>query len=403
MQILIETYQRLLNEKLPSYNRRFYDEFKMLQLIVGVVGARGVGKTTFLLEYLRRNYKNSTRGLYISADNLYFNEHTLLEVVDKFVKEFDGKLICIDEIHKYKNWNQELKNISDSYPNLKVIFSGSSSIDLVKGSYDLSRRAFLQTMYGFSFREYLEIKTNKTFPVVTFDDMISNRDVLAKEIMQTPKLLGHLKEYWRQGYYPTFTQISDINAYQQNLLNIVDKIIFEDMSTFYSLKTPNLNSLKKLIYFFATSQPGSINTNRLAQSLGKDNVTIDGYIQMLRNSGLLRFLLIDKNGHALVRNAEKICLDNPNLLYAVNDTIGKEVGVGMIREVFVISSIQNIGQVVSYTKNGDIQTKNYTFEIGGKNKDFSQLLQSDNSYIVADDILVAGPKTIPIYLFGFLS
>lgn len=403
MQVLWETYQRLLKEKVPSYQRRFYDDFKLPQPVVGVIGARGVGKTTFLLEYLRRTFPNSSQGLYVSADHLYFNEHTLLDLVDQFVKDYDGQLVCIDEIHKYKNWNQELKNIADSYPQLKVIFSGSSSIDLVKGKYDLSRRVFLESMYGFSFREFLEVKTGQSFPKLDFESLVHEREKWSQAMMATPKLLGWLKAYWQQGYYPTFTQVPDLKAYQQSLLNIVDKIIFEDMSTFYSLKTSNLDSIKKLIYFFATMQPGSLNINRLAQSLAKDHTTIAGYIQMLRDSGLIRFLLIDKYGHALVRNAEKMYLDNPNLLYAINDTIGKQSKIGLVREIFVVSSLQNAGHSVCYTKAGDIQIDDSILEIGGSSKDDRQFSNQTKAFIVADETLVAGPKLIPLYLFGFLS
>lgn len=402
MNVLFETYSRLLKEKIPSYHRKFYDDFSMPQRFVGVVGARGVGKTTFLLEYLRKNYANSPKGLYISADHLYFTQHTLLEVADIFIKEYDGKLFCIDEIHKYKNWNQELKNIYDVHPKLKVIFSGSSSIDLVKGKYDLSRRAFLKTMYGFSFREFLEIKTQKRFPTIKLKELVVKRNQLSKQLMSVPKLLGWLKDYLKKGYYPTFTEIAGLRAYQQSLLQIVDKTIFEDMSAFYSLKTSNLGNLKKIIYFFATSQPGSLNINKLAKSIGKDHSTVAGYIQMLRDSGLLRFLLIDKYGHALVRNAEKIYLDNSNLLYAVNDAIGKNTFIGVVRELFAINCLQNAGYTVCYTKQGDIQCGDYIFEIGGKDKDVDQLKSLKNAFVINDDVLVAGSRSIPLYLFGFL-
>lgn len=403
MQILLETYNRLLVQKTPLYGRRFYDEFSMPQQVVGIIGSRGVGKTTFLLEYLRRGYKESSKGLYISADHLYFSEHTLIATADQFVKEFDGTLLCIDEIHKYKNWNQELKNIIDSYPQLKIIFSGSSSLELIRGQYDLSRRVNLQTMFGFSFREYLEMETGNRFPTVSCDQIVHESESLSKELMKTPRLLGHLKDYLHRGYYPTYLEIADLKSFQQSLIQILDKIIYEDMGVYFSLKTDNVDTLKKMVYFFATSAPGSVNTNRLARSLGKDHSTIAGYIQMLRDTGLLRFLLIDKLGHALVRNAEKIYLDNTNLLYAINDVIAKPENLGLVRETFVISSLQNAGHIVSYSKAGDFEFDNYIFEIGGKNKTKSQIKEADNAFIVADNILYPPSQTIPMYLFGFLK
>jgi predicted AAA+ superfamily ATPase len=403
MDTLIEIYQRLLREMIPLYKRKFYTDFHMDSRVVGVVGARGVGKTTFLINYLREKYGDSAQALYISADNLYFIEHSLVEVVDLFIKEFNGTIICIDEIHKYKDWDKELKNIYDSYPSIKIIFSGSSSIDLIKGKSDMSRRATLKTMYGFSFREFLEIKEKKSYPVISFEEIIKNHAIYERKISVTPKLIGLLKNYLKEGYYPTRFELQSFDAYVQSLRNIVDKIIYEDISSFYSLKTQNLETLKKIIYYFATSLPGSVNTNNLATSLSKDHTTIAYYIQILRDSGVLRFLLKNKSGHALVRNAEKIYLDNTNLLYALNEEIGQQPFTGVLRELFVISSLQNANNYTFYAQDGDIEVNGITLEIGGKSKSREQIKNVKDSFVVKDDILVGGTTTIPLYLFGFLS
>ncbi len=402
MEILIETYQRLLREIVPSYRRKFYDHFTVDSRLMGVIGARGVGKTTFLLQYLRENYHASEQALYLSADNLYFVEHTLLETADRFVKELNGQMLCIDEIHKYKNWNQELKNMYDSYPNLRIIFSGSSSIDLIKGKYDLSRRAILKTMHGFSFREFLEIQEKRSYPIVSPEELVFDHAKYEKLLAHTPKLMGYVKQYLKEGYYPTFLELQHYEAYRTSLRGIIDKAIYEDISSFYSLNTSNLDTLKKILYFFATAQPGTVNVNRLANSLKKDYTTIADYVQILRDTGLLRFLLINKQGHALVRHAEKIYLDNPNLVYALNDEIGQEPIVGQIRELFVISSLQNAGYHVFYTKEADIEWNGYLFEIGGKSKTSTQLQGIRNGYLIKDDILFGDKQTIPLYLFGFL-
>ncbi len=401
MNTIIETYHRLLAEIVPSYHRAFYDDFIMDSRLVGIVGARGVGKTTFLIHYLREHYRGSPRALYISADNLYFVQHSLLETADQFIKDYDGRLLCIDEIHRYKNWNQELKNIYDSYPKLSVLFSGSSSIDLIKGKYDLSRRATLKTMYGFSLREFLEIQEKKHYPVLSLDELRRSTWTLTTELAKTPKLLGYLKQYFREGYYPTFLEMGSLESYSQSLRGIVDKIIYQDVSSFYSLNTSNLDTLKKIIYFFATSEPGSVNINRLAGSLKKDHTTIAEYVQMLRDTGLLRFLLQNKQGHALVRDAEKIYLDNPNLLYALNEEVGKVPSLGLLRELFVVSNLQNAHQHVFFSKQGDFECDNSLFEIGGKSKTTAQLGGKDG-FLVKDNVLIGDKKTIPLYLFGFL-
>ena len=325
-----------------------------------------------------------------------------MEVADQFVKYFDGKLLCIDEIHRYKNWNQELKNIYDSYPKLPVIFSGSSSIDLIKGKYDLSRRAILKTMYGFSFREFLEIQEKKKYPVLSLDQLRQHAGAHSQDLAKTPKLLGLLKQYLRAGYYPTFLAMGTLDAYSKSLRGIADKVIYQDISSFYSLNTSNLDTLKKIVYFFATSQPGTVSINRLAGSLKKDYTTIAEYVQILRDTGLLRFLLQNKQGHALVRDAEKIYLDNPNLLYALNEEVGKEPLVGLLRELFVISNLQNVDYHVFSSKQADIECEGSVFEIGGKSKTYSQL-KGKKGYLVKDDILIGDSRTIPLYLFGFLS
>ncbi|NTU46377.1 AAA family ATPase [Candidatus Roizmanbacteria bacterium] len=402
MEPLIDIYKRLLNEVFPLYHRTYYDTFHMDHRCIGVVGARGVGKTTFLLQFLRQQYENSDKGLYISADNLYFADHTLIETVDKFVKYYGGELICIDEIHRYKNWNQELKNIYDSYPSLKILFSGSSSIDLIKGKYDLSRRVLLRPLFGFSFREYLEIQTGKSYPILDIDTIVRNDMKSNIKLETVPKILGHLHQYWENGYYPTSRSIETYTAFQETLLNIIDKTVYEDISAFYALKTENIDSLKKIIYFYATSEPGTMNINKLAKSLQKDHATITQYVQILRDTGLLRFLLINKTGHALVRNAEKIYLDNTNLLYAINAGIGKEIHIGTVRELFTIQSIEQAAYRVFYSRDGDICVNNYTFEIGGLSKERTQLKNIENSFVIKDDIVHGSGRSIPLYLFGFL-
>lgn len=403
MMTLIQTYQRLLDEVKPTYYRQFYRSFTMDGRFIGVVGARGVGKTTFLLQYLREQYGDSEKGLYISADHLYFSDHTLLETADIFVKYYGGELLCIDEIHKYKNWNQELKNIYDSFPHLKVIFSGSSSIDLIKGKYDLSRRVILHQMHGFAFREYLELQTGSTYPILSLDEIFAPNFKAPSIIRHTDKLLGHLHEYWQKGYYPTAQTLPTRGAFYQTIVNSIDKTIYEDITSHYALKTENLNALKKLIYFFATCEPGSVSINKLAQTIGKDHATITEYIQILRDTGLLRFLLSDKYGHALVRNAEKIYLNNTNLLYAVNYTIGKNTHLGSVRELFAIGSLEDAGCAVLHSKTGDIITNGYTLEVGGLRKSRSQVKNDSYGFVMKDDILFSSANIRPLYLLGFLS
>lgn len=401
MDNLIQIYRRLLEEVKPSYYRKFYQDFQMDNRFIGVVGARGVGKTTFLLQYLREHYGNSEKGLYLSADNLYFTDHTLFETADQFIKFYGGELLCIDEIHKYKNWNQELKNIFDSYPSLQVLFSGSSSIDLIKGRYDLSRRVILRQMYGFSFREFLEFQTGNKYPVFTLQEIL-DPSFYNNKIGKTKKLLGFFHEYCKCGYYPTASKIKTYEAFRDTLIGIIEKTVYEDITSFYALKTENLDSLKKIIYYFATTTPGGLSIHKLAKSLGKDHATITEYVQILRDTGLLRFLLIDKYGHALIRNTEKVYLNNTNLLYAVNESIGKQTITGTQRELFAVSCLEDSGYKVFYSKVGDISCGDYTFEIGGESKSDIQIKNTKKAFILKDNIVFSSSNIRPLYLLGFL-
>lgn len=404
MENLIETYHRLIQEASSVYQRQFYRQFSFDHRMVGIVGARGVGKTTFLLHYLKREYENTDKALYVSADHLFFTKNSLLALADKFYKEYAGQLLCIDEIHRYANWNQELKNIYDAYPKLKILFSGSSTLDLVKGKYDLSRRAILKRMHGFSFREYLEVHHQKQFPVLTLAE-ICKQTALTESIAQTPKLLGHLKTYHQSGYYPLLlSEISSREAYSQALLGMIDKTIYEDIASYFSLKTHNLEAFRRILYFIATAKPGGINVNKLASDLGKDHATVSGYLEMLRDSGLLHYLLRDARGHALIRTPEKIYFNNANLHYAVNYKLGIPVEIGTVRELFVITHLKDAGFELFFPDKGDVQCQEYIYEIGGKSKRLKQLasIPEGQGYSVKDDVLLGTKRSIPLYLFGFL-
>jgi predicted AAA+ superfamily ATPase len=402
MENLIQDYQRLLNELGPVYKRKIYKNLQSEHRIVGIVGSRGVGKTTYILHYLKENYPDSQEVLYVSADDLYFAENTLVSLAEKFVNQYNGHLLCIDEIHKYPNWSQELKNIYDKYRNLKIIFSGSSSIDLIKEKYDLSRRAVLRFLPGLSFREFLEMKLNKTYPVLTIPEIISGKRADFDSILKTPRILGLFQEYLTVGYYPFFKEFKNQRDVLEALEGVIDKIIHMDIAAYYSLKTSTLPLFRKILYFIYTSKPSAININKIAKSLKKDHTDVSNYLEMMREAGLLRYLLIDKAGHALIRNAEKVYLSNTNLAYALENATGKKIEKGQIRELFFITSLENAGLKPFYSRSGDVKCGEYVFEIGGKGKDLSQIKDQKNAYIVADDILFRDIKKIQLYLFGFL-
>ncbi len=401
-----ETQNILLKKQNLKFKRSLYDEIDFSQQLIGVVGPRGVGKTTLMLQYLKEKfYKNKNDiddAVYFLADNVALQKGDLFELARTLHIERGVKLICIDEIHRFPNWNQEIKNIYDSFPNLKVIFSGSSSIDLARGWYDLSRRGIVYNLPGFSFREFLMFYKGINFEKIKFKNLLKKHQTITKNFSTENKILKYFQEYLKTGYYPFFDKTKNIKLYGKQIGNIIDKIVYEDIASIYKLKTNNLIVFKQILYFFATITPGEININKLANSLNRNHATIAEYLNILQEAGLIRFLTNDKAGHRLVRHAEKIYLDNTNLLYVIGEIVGKKIEIGMARETFFLNQIQSIGRVPCYTVKGDFIIDNIVFEIGGKNKTDEQISSVKNSFLVLDNILYGDKKTIPLYLFGFL-
>ncbi len=403
MQNLIAKHQRLIKNLPQIYIREVYKKLESEHRIVGVVGPRGIGKTTYVLNYIRDTFNDSNQALYVAADDPHFAFQGLYDLATDFIENYDGRLLVIDEIHRYPNWSQHLKNIYDMYHDqLKILFTGSSTIDIIKEKYDLSRRAIVKNLPGLSFREYLEIHEKKQYPIYSLKKIIQNRMRDPDNIAQIPKLRGLFKKYLQRGYYPATFLFQDENDFFSSLHATIDKIIHTDIATSFSIESTNLQFLKKILAFIYTSSPSKININRIAQSLKISHHTVTSYIEMMRASGLLRFLLVDTYGHAFLRNTEKVFLDNPNLYYALQEMTGKHFDVGQLRELFVINQLSDAGYKVFYSKKSDLTCGQYTFEIGGKNKDDSQIKDVENAFVIQDDVLYGGKYSIPLWMIGFL-
>ncbi len=394
--------QQLLLEDCDYSTRRFlFDRIDLTSRLAGLVGPRGVGKTTLMLQLMKYRLPSDKPSFYISADHIYFSQKRLFD----FVNELHGLqgpfYLFIDEVHKYPDWNQEIKNIYDSFPAINVFFSGSSSLDLVKGSYDLSRRAVLHFLPGLSFREFLNFKLGTDFGELSFETII-NSPAASRDIARLPALLGHFQDYLARGYYP-FSLPRDGYFYQR-LLRVVDKTIHEDIANFYRLKTENLHNFKKLLFYLASIPPGDLNTHNLAKNLRMDDKTIQHYVQILTETGLARQLLADGGGSTVLRKPSKLYLDNPTLHHAICHELGREPAIGTLRDLFLFSALENGGKKVAYSKNGgDFQVDDIVFEVGGKRKGRGQVKNiAGQSYVVKDDILNASPGILPLYLLGFL-
>lgn len=405
MENLIKNSQNLI-KKLKIENKRYlFDLIDFSQKLVGIIGQRGTGKTTIMLQFLQEQ-KEKSHLIYFSADDIYFLENSLKKTVETLYYDYGIKIFCIDEIHKYKNWNQELKNIYDLLPDSQVIFSGSSALDIVKESFDLSRRAILYNLYGLSFREFILFRTGEDLKKISLDDLIKKYKKLSLEISNKVDVLKLFQEYLQIGYFPYFLEGKKEQLYMK-FENTFNKIIFEDISNLENIKTANLLVFKRILNFLASVSPGQINIHRMALNLGVAFETVENYVDILYRVSLVRYLLKDKHGYKLIRKSEKIFLDNTNFYFYLQSKLGLENDSGTIRELFVLNQLQNVNaKIYASPKVGDFLLKNgkekIILEVGGKSKDFKQISKIKSSFLVLDDMRVATDSKIPLYLFGFL-
>jgi len=382
-----------------SHYRFLYPHFNLNSRLTGLVGPRGVGKTTLLLQIIKQQLPPKS-AFYFSADHIYFSDNTLYALIEGLYLHEGIQTFFIDEIHRYANWSQELKNIYDGFPTVRIVFSGSSSLDLINSGYDLSRRAKIYTLPGLSFREYLNFYCGHTLEAIDYDVFIKNHQAYDTTLSSIQKIKGHFEAYLKQGYYP-FYQEDPLNYYEK-LLTVVDKTIYEDIANFYHLKTENLQNFKKILYFLASIPPGNISVHNIAKNLSLDDKTVSNYLQQLKNTGLVQLIFASGSGHTLLRRPEKVFISNTNLQFAVSGNINNNTDTGTTRELFFIQSLAGAGKTVHYSKAGDYHVENTIFEIGGKNKTMQQIKDHDNAFLVKDDILVSRRKEIPLMLFGFL-
>ncbi len=387
---------------LPKYKKRYlyYDLEKSKEQIKGIIGIRGVGKTTILLQLAQKHNKS----IYISVDSLFLKGKNLFDLIKDLYENFGFRNFFIDEIHKYKNWQQVLKTLYDFFDDIAITFSGSSSMDLVHGTYDLSRRTVLYPLYKLSFREYLNLKYNKNLKTISSTDVFDNPVKLSFKIYEEiPDILIKFKEYLKVGEL-SFSIKSSEN-YEFKLENIIKKMVYEDIAVFYKLKTENIGYFFEILKFLSQSSPSVINYQNIAKSLHTTADTVKSYINILKEIGLVN--VIGKEGYVSInlRKSKKILLELINVFSLFYDDMHEKSIKGMIRESFVLSSFKKEGSVF-YPDKGDFlwikNNKKYLLEVGGKNKTFKQLKNKPNGYLIKDDILFAETKNqIPIWLLGF--
>ena len=385
--------QYLKNQK-QVYRRYMWNMIDHSEKLVGIIGARGVGKTTYILQYLNQLDIPIHKKLYISADNIDIANVPLLDIAGEF-SSLGGEVLAIDEIHKYQNFEIDLKLIYDMY-DLKVIFSGSSAIGLEHSKADLSRRAVLYRINGLSYREFLEIKLEKEFPTYTLENILENHLDIVYNDFKDFKPLEYWREYLEYGYYPFYFQ--NIDTYNIKLNETINTVIEVDIPSVFKIKYENIINLKKLAKYICESQPFKINIRELSGKIGVDRDTLYLYMEYLRRAKIFNILRSKTKGDNIFLKPDKIYLNNTNLNYSYCNN----QSIGTIRETYFANQVGAIHQLEVPNKGDFLIDDKYIVEIGGKDKKFTQIKDIDNSYVVSDNIEIGFGNKIPIWLFGFL-
>lgn len=384
---LVNYMQNQLWNVPTGFHRYMYNIIDWQERMFGLVGPRGVGKTVLFLQYMKQHQEEG--GLfYVSADNTYFSNHSLIELADQFSKE-GGRHLFIDEVHKYPNWSQELKQIYDTHPDMKVSFTGSSVLDITKGESDLSRRAPIYKMQGLSFREYLAMFHRIDVPVLSLDEIIENKPFVIKD---TPHPLPLFKEYLQKGYYP-FAKDTLFSVKMDQIINLTMEV---DIPQYANMNASTGRKLKKLMSIIAMSVPFKPIMDKISKMINVSRNDLSDYFLYMENAGMIAQVRDATNGIMSLGKVEKVYLDNPNLAYVLGE---ESSNIGNIRETFFFNQIR-VRNKITISKQSDFEINGITFEIGGKNKGQKQIENLKNAFIVKDDIEYGSGNIIPIWMFG---
>lgn len=386
MKALYQKFESQLQNTSTDFKRYLYDEISWNSRMIGIVGGRGVGKTTMILQYIKEHL-DSKKALYVSADDMYFGENRLIDLADTFYKNA-GEYLFIDEIHKYQDWSRELKNMYDSFPALKIVFTGSSVLDILKGSADLSRRAIIYKLQGLSFREYLKLFHNYETEVFSLPQIVNNEAKLPNITHPLPLF----NDYLKRGYYP-FGLDNEIDL---RLGQIIVQTLETDIPQYANLNIGTSRKLKRLLSIIAESVPFKPNFSKISEILGVSRNSLDDYFLYMEKAGLIGQLRNETSGIRGLGKVDKVYLDNSNVIF---NLVGDRSNIGNIRETFFFNQMRVKNDVIS-SETADFVVGNYTFEVGGKNKQQKQIEKDGSSFIVKDDIEFGYLNVIPLWAFG---
>lgn len=395
MENLLLEFQVQIARVSLNVQRYLAHEIDLNNRLIAIKGARGAGKTTILLQIAKLHFPLDTT-LYVSLDHLYFSDHKLYELAKQFT-QFGGTHLLLDEVHKYPNWSREIKLIYDNFPELTVIFTSSSMLEIYKSESDLSRRAVTYYLKELSFREFILFEMKKEFPAHSLFDILENHNSIASRLLEEIKPLPVFEKYLKIGAYPYFKE--NENFYTQKLLNTLNLIIETDINAVEDLEYATLMKLKKLLITIASSAPFTPNITKLSEKVGVSRNMLVKSIKILERAGLVNEAYKDPSGIGVLTKPEKLYLNNSNLMYS----LAKEnTNVGNVRETFFLNQFKGLHEINLSAAADFVIDKTYTFEIGGKNKTKKQIANVENAYVAKDNIEIGFGNIIPVWLFGFM-
>ncbi|MDR0582174.1 MAG: AAA family ATPase [Prevotellaceae bacterium] len=379
-----------------KYIRYLYDNIAWNNRLIALVGPKGTGKTTMLLQHIKKTFSDTKQAFYVSLDHIWFSKNSLLDLTDRFYA-YGGTHLFLDEVHRYPNWATEIKNIYDSYPELHVVFTGSSMLEIYKASVDFSRRAITYELHGLSFREFLQFEDKLSHEALSLNDILKNHRDIAIDITAKIKVLPEFKKYLEYGYYPFYRE--DLQTYPIRIEQIVNNVLDNDLPAIEAIEYSSIIKIKKLLVIISGLVPFVPNIVELSRDIETGRNSTVKYLYYLDKAGLINSINVPNKGLNTINKPDKIYLDNTNLLYALN---GSNVNIGCIRETFFVNQLL-VEHTVNTAKEGDFTINNkFIFEIGGRNKTFTQIKNIKHSYIAADETEIGFGNKIPLWLFGML-
>ncbi|MCI5989868.1 MAG: AAA family ATPase [Candidatus Cryptobacteroides sp.] len=395
LQPLYDNYHRKIAKISLRFKRYLYDQINWESRIISIKGARGVGKTTMLLQHILENYEDIDRTLYVSLDDLWFATHNLIDLVD-WADRHGIMRLYLDEVHRYEGWSLVLKNIYDNYPDMSIVYTGSSLLVMDNANVDMSRRQTSYTMHGMSFREYLEIEDIMHINPVSIDDLLHRHVKIAMEIVGSVKIAPLFELYLSNGYYPFYRE--SLPDFPSRLRETVSVVIDSDLPSVEKVSFDTLHKMKKLLMIVSANVPFEPNMSELWRQLSTDNESGLKMLYALDKAQVLMLLSAKKKNYKNLAKPDKIYLGNPNLMHVLCPSVDK----GNERETFFLNQVR-AGHDVTYPKQGDFLIDGrYLFEVGGRRKTFDQIADVPDSFLAVDDTEVGYGNRIPLWMFGFL-